>query len=176
PESVVTAMMRDFVKSSGAKTWNVISPDYATGHSFAKKFNDLVESLGGSVQESLFAPTGTTDFGSYISQLGKPADGLMVTLYMSDGNAFAKQQKQFGLFDKYKIVLGNGFATEYQLGAQGDTVLGVLNGLSYHNTMPGERNAAYVKAFEARDKRKPIYTDADMMVALEMLRAAIVKA
>lgn len=176
PDSVVTAMMRDFVKKSGAKTWNMISPDYATGHSFSKKFTEMVEALGGSVQELLFAPQGTTDFGSYISQLGKPADGLMVTLYMSDGNAFAKQQKQFGLFDKYKVVLGNGFATEYQLDAQGDTVLGVLNGLSYHYTMPGERNAAYVKAFEALTKRKPIYTDADMMVGLEMLRAAIVKA
>ena len=55
-------------------------------------------------------------------------------------------------------------------------MLRVLNGLSYHNTMPGERNAAFVKAYEERNKRKPIYTDADMMVALEMLRAAIIKA
>jgi branched-chain amino acid transport system substrate-binding protein len=101
---------------------------------------------------------------------------LMVQLYMSDGNSFAKQQKQFGLFDKYRTVLGNGFATEFQIAGQGETVLGVLNGLSYHYTMPGERNAAFVKAFEARVGRKPIYTDADMMVALEMLRAAIVKA
>ena len=177
PDSVVTATMRAFVQKSGAKTWNVISPDYAVGHTFSKKFTEMVQELGGTVQQTLYAPVGTTDFGSYISQLGgKPADALMVQLYMSDGNSFAKQQKQFGLFDKYRTVLGNGFATEFQIAAQGETVLGVLNGLSYHYTMPGERNAAYVKAFEARVKRKPIYTDADMMVALEMLRAAIVKA
>lgn len=176
PDAVYTAMLRDFVKKSGAKTWNVISPDYAVGHTFAAKFADMVQAEGGTVQQSLFAPQGTTDFGSYITQLSKPADALMVTLYMSDGNSFAKQQKQFGLFEKYKTVLGNGFATEFQLSAQGDSVLGVLNGLSYHNTMPGERNAAFVKAYEARYKRKPIYTDADMMVAMEMLRAAIVKA
>lgn len=176
PDAVYTAMLRDFVRKSGAKTWNVISPDYAVGHTFAAKFADMVQAEGGTVQQSLFAPQGTTDFGSYITQLSKPADALMVTLYMSDGNSFAKQQKQFGLFDKYKTVLGNGFATEFQLSAQGDSVLGVLNGLSYHNTMPGERNAAFVKAYEARYKRKPIYTDADMMVAMEMLRAAIVKA
>lgn len=177
PDSVNTAMMRAYVKKSGAKTWNLISPDYAVGHTFSKKFIEMVQELGGTVQQNLFAPQGTTDFGSYISQLGdKPADALMVTLYMSDGNSFAKQQKQFGLFDKYKTVLGNGFATEFQLSAQGDSVLGVLNGLAYHNSMPGARNAEYVKAFEARNKRKPIYTDSDMMVALEMLRAAIVKA
>ena len=177
PDSVVTATMRAFVQKSGAKTWNIISPDYAVGHTFSKKFTEMVQELGGTVQQTLYAPVGTTDFGSYISQLGgKPADALMVQLYMSDGNSFAKQQKQFGLFDKYRTVLGNGFATEFQIAAQGETVLGVLNGLSYHYTMPGERNAAYVKAFEARVKRKPIYTDADMMVALEMLRAAIVNA
>ncbi|MBN8756627.1 MULTISPECIES: ABC transporter substrate-binding protein [unclassified Variovorax] len=176
PDSVYAAMLREFVKKSGAKTWNLISPDYAVGHTFAAKFSDIVKAQGGTVQMSLFAAQGTNDFGSYITQLAKPADALMVTLYMSDGNSFAKQQKQFGLFDKYKTVLGNGFATEFQLAAQGDSVLGVLNGLSYHNTMPGERNAAFVKSYEARFKRKPIYTDADMMVALEMLRAAIVKA
>lgn len=176
PDSVVAAVMRAYVKQSGAKTWNLISPDYAVGHSFSKKFTEMVHEFGGTVQADLFAPQGTTDFGSYISQLSKPADALMVTLYMSDGNSFAKQQKQFGLFDKYKTVLGNGFATEFQLAAQGDAVLGVLNLLSYHASMPGERNAAFVKAFEARNKRRPIYTDADMMVALEMLRAAIAKA
>ena len=72
----------------------------------------------------------------------------MVTLYMSDGNSFAKQQKQFGLFDKYKTVVGNGFATDFQLEAQGDSVLNVVNNLSYHYTMPGARNAEYVKFFE----------------------------
>jgi ABC-type branched-subunit amino acid transport system substrate-binding protein len=176
PDSVYAAMLKSAVQKSGAKTWNLISPDYASGHSFAKKFTEMVQSMGGTVQLSLFTPQGTTDFGSYISQLGKTADGLMVTMYAADGTTLAKQQKQFGLFDKYKTVLGNGFATEYQFEAMGDSVLNVINGLSYHHTMAGERNAAYVKAFEARTKRKPQYTDADMMVALEMLRSAVVKA
>jgi ABC-type branched-subunit amino acid transport system substrate-binding protein len=176
PDSVYAAMLKSAVQKSGAKTWNLISPDYASGHSFAKKFTEMVQGMGGTVQLSLFTPQGTTDFGSYISQLGKTADGLMVTMYAADGTTLAKQQKQFGLFDKYKTVLGNGFATEYQFEAMGDSVLNVINGLSYHHTMAGERNAAYVKAFEARTKRKPQYTDADMMVALEMLRSAVVKA
>jgi ABC-type branched-subunit amino acid transport system substrate-binding protein len=176
PDSVTAAMMRSYVQKSGAKTWNLISADYALGHSFSKKFIEMVQETGGTVQQNLFAPQGTSDYGSFISQLGKPTDGLMVTLNMSDANSFAKQQKQFGLFEKYKIVMGNGFATEFQLDAQGDTVLGVMAGLAYHNTLPGARNAQFVKAFEARNKRKPIFTDGDMMVAMEMLRAAIVKA
>lgn len=176
PDSVITAMMREYVKQTGAKTWNLISADYAAGHSFSKMFTELVHELGGTVQQSLFAPTGTTDFGSYISQLAKPTDALVVTLFMSDGASFAKQQKQFGLFDKYKAVIGNGFATDFQLEAHGDNVLNVVNGLSWYPGLPGARNAFYVKEFERRVKRKPFYTDADIMAALEVFRAGVIKA
>ena len=176
PDALTTRMMQDFVKASGAKTWNLISMDYAAGQSFAKAFGDLVGGLGGSVQQSLFSPQGTNDFGSYISQLSKPADALVVTLFMSDGQSFAKQSKQFGLFDKYKMIVGNGFATDFQLEAHGDNVLGVYNSLSWTPELPGARNALYVKEFERIAKRRPFYTDADMMAALETFRAGVVKA
>lgn len=176
PDALTTRMMQDFVKASGARTWNMISMDYAAGQSFAKAFGDLVGGLGGSVQQSLFSPQGTNDFGSYISQLSKPADALVVTLFMSDGQSFAKQSKQFGLFDKYRLVVGNGFATDFQLEAHGDNVLGVYNSLSWTPELPGARNAMYVKEFERLAKRRPFYTDADMMVALETFRAGVVKA
>ncbi|MBL8347195.1 MAG: ABC transporter substrate-binding protein [Rubrivivax sp.] len=176
PDALTTRMMQDYVKSTGAKTWNLISADYASGQSFSKGFQDLVKGLGGTVQQNLFAPIGTTDFGTHISQLSKPADALVVTLFMSDGTNFAKQQKQFGLFDKYKAVIGNGFATDFQLEAHGDNVLGVVNSLSWTPDLPGARNAHYVKEFVLRAKRRPFYTDADEMAALEVFRAGVVKA
>ena len=176
PDALTTRMMQDYVKQTGAKTWNLISMDYAAGQSFAKGFTELVQGGGGTVQQNLFSPPNTADFGSFISQLSKPADGLVVTLFMSDGQSFAKQQKQFGLFDKYKAVIGNGFATDFQLEAHGDNVLGVVNSLSWTPDLPGARNALYVKEFEARAKRRPFYTDADLMAALETFRAGVIKA
>lgn len=176
PDALTTRMMQDYVKSTGAKTWNLISMDYAAGQSFAKGFSDLVTGMGGTVQQNLFSPPSTTDFGSFISQLSKPADALVVTLFMSDGQSFAKQSKQFGLFEKYKTVIGNGFATDFQLEAHGDNVLGVVNSLSWTPEFPGARNAHYVKEFVLRNKRKPFYTDADLMAGLEVFRAGVVKA
>ncbi len=176
PDALTTRMMQDDVKATGAKTWNLISMDYAAGQSFSKAFGDLVKGQGGTVQQSLFSPPNTADFGSYISQLSKPADALVVTLFMSDGQSFAKQSKQFGLFDKYKVVIGNGFATDFQLEAHGDNVLGVVNALSWTPELPGARNAQYVKDFVLRNKRKPFYTDADTMVAIETFKAGVVKA
>jgi branched-chain amino acid transport system substrate-binding protein len=176
PDALTMRMMNDYVKASGAKSWNLISADYAAGQSFSKAFGDLVKGQGGAVQQNLFAPIGTTDFGTHISQLSKPADALVVTLFMSDGTNFAKQSKQFGLFDKYKMVIGNGFATDFQLEAHGDNVLGVINSLSWTPEHPGARNAHYVKEFVLRAKRRPFYTDADEMVAMEVFRAGVVKA
>ncbi len=176
PDALSTRMMQDFVKASGLKTWNLISMDYASGQSFSKAFSELVANTGGSVQQNLFSPQGTNDFGSFISQLSKPADALVVTLFMSDGQSFAKQSKQFGLFDKYKMVLGNGFATDFQLDSHGDNVLGVFNTLSWTPELPGARNEWYVKEFVVRNKRRPFYTDADMMAALEVYRAGVMKA
>ena len=175
-DAVTTRMMEDYVKQTGAKSWNLISADYAAGHSFSKSFSGLVQSMGGGVQQNLFAPMGSTDFGSYISQLNQPADALMVTLFMSDGQSFAKQQKQFGLFEKYKFVVGNGFATDFQLDVHGDNVLGVVNSLSWSPELAGARNAMYVKEFEQRAKRRPFYTDADLMAAFEIFRAGVIKA
>ncbi|MCC6246601.1 MAG: ABC transporter substrate-binding protein [Rubrivivax sp.] len=176
PDAVTTRMMQDYVKSIGAKSWNLISVDYAAGQSFSKAFQELVKGQGGAVQQNLFAPSGTTDFGSHISQLSKPADALVVTLFMSDGTNFAKQSRQFGLFDKYKHVIGNGFATDFQLEAHGDNVLGVVNSLSWTPELPGARNEKYVRDFVVKVKRRPFYTDADEMVALEVFRAGVVKA
>ncbi|HEY4068135.1 MAG TPA: ABC transporter substrate-binding protein [Burkholderiaceae bacterium] len=170
-------VLRAVVKSSGGKTWNLIVPDYSMGHDFAKRFKGLVEEQGGALQTAVFAPAGTTDFGSFISQLAaKPADGLGVVVLGTDGIAFAKQQQQFGLFAKFKTVVSSNFTNDIVLPSQGDTTVGAYAAQAYAPSMPGEKNAAFVKAFEARFKRPPNYIEADTYQVYELLQAAINKA
>jgi branched-chain amino acid transport system substrate-binding protein len=169
--------IRAVVKRSGIKTWNLMMPDYATGHDFAKNFTALVTEQGGSVGVTVFAPLSTTDFGGHISQLSaKPADGLAVVFPGAGGIAFAKQQKQFGLFARFKSVVSTYFTSELVIDAQGDSTVGVLTALPYSWEMPGDRNAAFVKAYELRHKRKPTYADADNFQVYELLQAAITQA
>ena len=170
-------VLRHVVKDSNAKTWNLIVPDYALGHDFAKRFKGLVEAQGGTLQTTVFAPTGTADFGSFISQLAaKPADGLGVVVLGNDGITFAKQQQQFGLFSKFKTVVSSQFTNEVVIAAQGDSTVGTYAAQSYMPAMPGEKNAAFVKAFEARFKRPPYYIEAEQYQVFELLQAAITKA
>ena len=97
-----------------------------------QKFQALVKAQGGSIGKVLFTPSGTADFGAKISELGAdPADGLYVTIFGSDAINLAKQQAQFGLFAKYKMVLGNSFVIPQVLPAMGDTMLGVYQTLGF---------------------------------------------
>jgi len=80
------------------------------------------------------------------------------------------------LLPKYKTVLSNTFTNDIVLGAQGDSTMGVIAGISYLSSLPGAKNAAFVKAFESRYKRRPNFIEADLYVSLELLQAAITKA
>ena len=169
--------VRALLKESGTKSWDLFMADYALGHDYAKRFTDLVQENGGTVQKTLFASPAAPDVGSFISQLlVKPADGLMVLYPGSAGITLAKQQQPFGLFSKYKSVLSVFTTNETLISAQGDTTAGLVTPQSYYWSMPGDRNAAFVKAFEARFKRKPTFVDADTYLSFELIHQAIVKA
>ena len=168
---------RALLKQSSVKSWDLIMGDYALGHDYAKRFTALVQESGGTVQKTLFPSMTAPDVGSFISQLlVKPAEGLMVVYPGSGAITLAKQQQPFELFAKYKSVLSVYSTNDTIIGAQGDTTAGMVSAQSYYWSMPGERNATFVKAFEARFKRKPTYLDADAYMSFEVLHAAILKA
>ena len=176
-DSAFVNSLRSLLKENPAKTWDLYMADYALGHDYAKKFTQLVEENGGKVQKVVFSPPGAPDVGSFISQLlVKPADGLMVLYPGSAGVTLAKQQQPFGLFAKYKTVFSVFSTNEMLIEAQGDTTVGMISAQSYYWSMPGERNAAFVKAFEARFKRKPTFVDADTYVSFELIHQAITNA
>ena len=176
-DSSQVQVWRELAQRHGAKTFDLLMADIAAARDASRRFVAVLPSIGGSVGKEIFAPLSTTDFGGQIAQLqAKPADSLVMYMPGSAGIALSKQQAPFGLFDKYKLVLGNGFATDFQLDALGDNVLGVYNTLSWTPELAGARNAQYVKEFERIAKRRPFYTDADMMAALETYRAGVIKA
>ena len=100
----------------------------------------------------------------------------MSTIHGSDAINLAKQQAQFGLFSKYKMVLGNTFAIQQTLPAQGDAVLGVYQPLSFVSGEPGAEAEAFVAAYQLKYGGQPPYTAADQYAAIQLMAAAIKKA
>lgn len=177
-DSIIMGAVKDFLKTQGIKKWDILALDYAAGRDAADKFKTLVAGLGGSVGKVLFTPSGTADFGAKISELGNdPAEGLFVTIFGSDAINLAKQQQQFGLFKKYKMVLGNSFVIPQVLPAMGETVLGVYQPLGFVPGFPGAKAEAFVKAWKEKyNGQLPPYTAADQYAAIELMAAAVNKA
>ena len=177
-DSMIMGSFREFLKDQGIKKWDIIAVDYAAGRDSADKFKALVTSQGGTIAKTLFSPFGTPDFGAKISDLGaEPADGLFVTIFGSDAINLAKQQQQFGLFKKYKMVLGNSFVIPQTLPAQGDTVLGVYQNIGFVAGFPGAQAEAFVKAYKEKyNGELPPYTSADQYGAIQLIAAAVNKA
>ena len=177
-DSIIMGAVKDFLKTQGVKKWDILALDYAAGRDAADKFKTLVAGLGGSVGKVLFTPSGTADFGAKISELGNdPAEGLFVTIFGSDAINLAKQQQQFGLFKKYKMVLGNSFVIPQVLPAMGETVLGVYQPLGFVPGFTGAKAEAFVKAWKEKyNGQLPPYTAADQYAAIELMAAALNKA
>ncbi len=167
----------ELAKRSGIKSWDLMMADIAVGHDTAKLFTAAAQANGATVNKTLFAPITASDLGSYIAQLiDNPAEGLFMYYPSSGGIALIKQQAPFKLFDKYKTVLSSSMVNEILIGAHGDASVGLWSAQSYFWTMPGDVNAAFVKAFEERYKRKPTYIDADAYLSFELVHQAILKA
>ncbi|MCK1716557.1 ABC transporter substrate-binding protein [Bradyrhizobium sp. 141] len=177
-DSMIMGTFREFLKDQGIKKWDIIAVDYAAGRDSADKFKALVTSQGGTIGKTLFSPNGTPDFGTKISELGAdPADGLFVTIFGSDAINLAKQQQQFGLFKKYKMVLGNSFVIPQTLPAQGETVLGVYQNIGFVAGFPGAQAEAFVKAYKDKyNGELPPYTSADQYAAIQLIAAGLQKA
>ncbi len=176
-DSMLMNAVGDFLKDKSIKSWDIIAVDYSSGHDAAQKFQALVKSQGGSIGKVLFAPSGTADFGAKISELGpSPAEGLYVTIFGSDAINLAKQQAQFGLFKKYKMVIGNSFVIPQVLPAMGDAVLDVNQTLGFVPGEPGAEAEAFVKSYQSKYGALPPYTAADQYAAIQLMAAAINKA
>ncbi len=177
-DSMTMGLYKDLLKDQPFKKWDMLSVDYAVGRDTAEKFKGLVTAQGGTVGKSLFAPLGTPDFGAKISELGAdPAEGLLVTIFGSDAINLAKQQQQFGLFKKYKMVLGNSFVIPQTLPAQGEAVLGVYQPQGFTADFPGAQAQKFVSDYRAKyNGETPPYTAADQYVGLQLMAAAVNKA
>jgi branched-chain amino acid transport system substrate-binding protein len=177
-DSMIMNAVGQFLKDKPVKKWDVIAVDYSSGRDAAAKFQALVKSQGGSIGKVLFTPSGTADFGAKISELGAdPAEGLYVTIFGSDAINLAKQQAQFGLFGKYKMVIGNSFIIPQVLPAMGDTTVGVFQTLGFVPGEPGAQAEAFVKAYKEKyNGESPAYTSADQYAAIQLMAAAINKA
>lgn len=174
PDALINNGMEAVVAASPAARFDIIASDHPAGHDSAASFAALLERHGKSSNPPIFVPAGTPDMGSFIIPMkSSDADGAMVAIFGTDAVNFAMQQQGFGLFGKYKQVIGNGFATPATLPSQGASVEGVIQLLGWTPEIDTPENKAFVQAYRDAFGSDPDYVAADQYNAIQLIAAGL---
>ena len=172
-DQIVAAMAAWLEGREPIAAWDAIGADYAFGRDSVAGLDDVVSKQGGEVATQLFAPLGTTDFGSYIGQLNG-GGGLLVANSGGDSINFLKQALQFGTFEKYDLVLGNASLTNSSLAAVNDERLvgawGTANWLASADT---PQSVAFVDAYTQAVGTPPADFTGAAYMAMQTLFAGV---
>jgi len=90
--------------SKFGKKWYAITPDYAYGHSIMQGYEDIAKQVGATLVGNVYAPLGTSDWGSYLPQLA--SSGADVFICNPGGNDFVTLMQQaggYGILKKMKV-------------------------------------------------------------------------
>jgi branched-chain amino acid transport system substrate-binding protein len=79
------------------KTWTIISPDYAWGHSHYAEHKAIIEKLGGKVHPPIFVPLDAKDLLPYLAKIAQDTEVLFSVFFGAQSVAFYTQAKSMGL-------------------------------------------------------------------------------
>jgi branched-chain amino acid transport system substrate-binding protein len=152
-----------------------LSLDYAWGRSSVETFEGLLAGIGKRSIGSVFAPVGTRDYSSFITRIRQAnPQALYIALTGDDGTAFLRQAAQYRLFERMPVVT----ETVDMLFTRpaGDAAIGLVGGSRYSFAYDHPANNAFVARFRAEYNELPDTYDGEQWQALEVLRAAVLKA
>lgn len=151
-----------------------IAPDYAFGRGSAAAFRDACTLDGGTfVADDIFAPLTTTDFTTYMEQIGTSgAEAYIVTWAGTGFVSLIQAAKDQGVTDK--LALGTTFVNNAVMPALYSTAIGTTAGIIYQYAAPKNAINDFLVAQEkARYNVVPDLFDADGMNAALMIVAAL---
>jgi branched-chain amino acid transport system substrate-binding protein len=136
----------------GYQTAVIVASDFAYGHEVAENFKSEFEAAGGKVVTDVYAPLGTTDFASYLSQL-PDADVTFAGFAGADAVKFVQQYDQFGIKDKMPLIGHGPLVTELVLNAIGPAAVGVGAGFYYSSTLDNAENTRFIDTMKGIDAK-----------------------
>ncbi len=152
------------------ETFVQIAPDYSFGHGGAASFRDACTLNGGTfVTDDIFAPADTTDFTTYMEQIGNSgAEAWIVT--WAGGGFIPMMQAAVDQGVTEDMALGASFVDNVALPAFFANAIGTTSGILYHYTAPdNDINDWMVTETKARYGVNPDLFDADGFNAAIML-------
>jgi branched-chain amino acid transport system substrate-binding protein len=151
----------------GYKRIAVIAADYAFGYETVGGFQKSFEGCGGKIIQKIWPPLGTIDFGPFIPTIKQDVDAIFTLMVGPMSLQFPKQLAAAG---NTKPVIGGGTSyDEFSLPFMGDEVIGHVSALQYSAALDTPRNAAFVKAYRAKNGKVPSYFSESNYTTAELI-------
>jgi branched-chain amino acid transport system substrate-binding protein len=147
--------------------------EHAFGQEVMGSFQKSFEDAGGKVIQRIYFPLTTLDFGPYIGELNKGADGLFEVATGSPSMSFLRSLKASGLMDKWKILTTGTAMDESFLQQLKDTALGVLSVDMYSAALDTPENKAFREMVLKATKRDPTYNTVESYTLFDWITRAI---
>lgn len=150
-----------------------ISLDYGWGHESAGGFHHVFEEMGGAVIQKLWCPIATMDYGPYVANIKKEADGIFAVITGAASVRFLKSARESGVLKKMKLVVPITFTDESLLPAHKDNAVGVISTANYSAANPHPLNVKFNELVRTKLKREPASGMMTSWVGLSWLFKAI---
>src|SRR5665213_555334 len=135
-----------YLRDAPFKKFYGLGMDYAWGRNSVAVFEGEMKRANKDFIGSVFSPTGTKDFSTYITKIrNSGADAMYFALAGDDLNAFLVQAKQYRLGEKVQILTE--VVDMATVRAVGDAAVGLIGSTRYSYAIDTPENKAFVAAW-----------------------------
>lgn len=177
PDNSDAAVVQPWLKTRKEAKWAVVAADIAWGRNSGESFKAAAASTGKTVVSENYPPFGANDYAAHIQKvLDSGAEGVWVALAGRDAVTFARQAKQFGLFDKVTTG-GVSFTTDGTVKVLGDVVKGISTIINYSSTLDTPANKKFVADWaKAYPGDAPTNFQGETYIGMQVIFQAVKKA
>ena len=147
--------------------------EHAFGQETMGAFQKSFEDAGGKVIQRIYAPLTTLDFGPYIGDLNKQADGLFEVATGSPSMSFVRSLKASGLMDKWKVLTVGTAMDESFLQELKDMAVGITSVDIYSAALDTPENKVFREKVMKATKRDPTLNTVCAYVGFDWINQAI---
>jgi len=101
--AIAPVLIKEFGKD---KKVAYMTPDYTYGHTVTKSMQDMTAAAGWKTVTNQVSPLGAPDYSSYLLNVANSGADILINVnWGHDAVLSIQQAKQFGIFDKMKLVV-----------------------------------------------------------------------
>jgi branched-chain amino acid transport system substrate-binding protein len=163
-----THVAGDWAYEQGYRKVITLCQDYAFGHENCGGFTNTFTDRGGEIVQQLWAPLGTPDYSSYLSDIDPAsADAAFVLTVGADSGRFVKQWEDFGLKDNLPLIGGETTLEQSLLRAMGDEAVGLQSFGHYAEGREDSATQEFVDEYVEAYDQLPSYYSASTYTAAQ---------